>query len=117
VSEPLYALLAQLIGWSAITVATSACTARSRFADLGGAIAAPAAFAVIALAWYTPISAKFLVHPTALPHSVTIGWYAIAAAALALTCAATRDHWHRYTRRPHQHPATPRNQKVARRPA
>jgi hypothetical protein len=100
--EPLYALVAQLIGWSAIIVAAAACVARSRFADLGGAIAAPITFAVIAFAWYTPLSAKFLVKPPALPHSVAIGWSAIAAAALILTCAALRDHWHRYTRLLHR---------------
>lgn len=96
--EPFYALMAQLIGWAAIMVAVAAWTARSRFADLGGAIAAPISFAVIALAWYSPASAKFLVKPPAIPHSVAIGWYIIAAAALILTVAAMRDHWHRYLR-------------------
>ncbi len=100
--EPSYALIAQLIGWAAIIVAAAACVARSRFADLGGAIAAPISFAVIALAWYTPLSAKFLVKPSAISRSVTIGWYAIAAAALILTCAGMRDHWHRYTRSLHR---------------
>jgi len=98
--EPSYALIAQLTGWTAIIVAAAACVARSRFADLGGAIAAPISFALIALAWYVPQTAHFLVAPYATPHSVTIGWYAIAAAALVLTCAAMRDHWHRYTRVP-----------------
>ena len=96
--EPFYALLAQLIGWSAVVVAVAASVARSRFADLGGAIAAPITFAIIALAWYTPQTAKFLVQPPAIPHSVAIGWYAITVAALILTCATLRDHWHRYTR-------------------
>jgi exosortase/archaeosortase len=96
--EPFYALIAQLIGWSAIIVAAAACTARSRFAGLGGAVAAPVSFAVIALAWYLPLSAKFLVKPPAIPPSIAIGWYAIAAAAVILTCAAMRDGWHRYTR-------------------
>jgi hypothetical protein len=96
--EPFYALIAQLIGWAAVIVAAAACVARSRFADLGGAIAAPVSLAFIALAWYTPLSAKFLVRPPATPHSVAIGWYAVAAAALILTCAVMRDHWHRYTR-------------------
>ena len=102
--EPFYALIAQLIGWSAIIVAAATSTARSRFADLGGAIAAPIGLAVIALAWYTPLTAKFLVKPPAIPHSIAIGWYVIAAAALILTCAAMRDHWHRYTRGPHRPP-------------
>jgi hypothetical protein len=100
--EPFYALIAQLIGWSAIIVAAATCTARSRFADLGGAVAAPISFAVIAAAWYLPLSAKFLVKPPAIPHSITIGWYAIAAVALIVTCAAMRDHWHRYIRGLHR---------------
>jgi hypothetical protein len=98
--EPFYALIAQLIGWAAIIVAAAACAGRSRFADLGGAIAAPISFALIAVAWYAPITAEFLVRPPAIPRSVAIGWYAITAAALILTCAAMRDHWHRYTRKP-----------------
>ena len=106
--EPFYALIAQLIGWSAIIVAAAACIARSRFADLGGAIAGPISFAVIALAWYTPLTAKFLVKPPAIPPSIAIGWYAVAAAALILTCAAMRDHWHRYTRRLHRLPGLTR---------
>ena len=91
-------LIAQLTGWCAITVAAAACADRSRYADLGGAIAASASFAVIALAWYAPVSARFLVEPPATAHGVTIAWYTIATAALALTCAAMQDHWHRYTR-------------------
>jgi hypothetical protein len=50
----------------------AACADRSRYADLGGAIAAPVSFA------------------------------AIATAGLALSCAAMRDRWHRYTRRLHR---------------
>ena len=34
----------------------------------------------------------------ATPHGVTIAWYAIATAALALTYVAMRDQWHRYSR-------------------
>lgn len=97
--EPLYALLAQLIGWFAITIAAAGCVARSRFADLGGAIAAPITFALIAFVWYLPVTEKFLIHPPAIPASVARGWYGIAAVALLLTAIAMRDHWHRYTRR------------------
>ena len=70
-----YPVIAQLTGWCAVTVAAAACADRSRYADLGGAAAAPVSFAAIALAWY-----------------------AITTAALALTCAAMRDQWHRHTR-------------------
>ena len=93
-----YPLIAQLTGWCAVIVTAAACVGRSRYADLGGAIAAPASFAAIALAWYAPITSRFLAGPYAAPHDVTIAWYAIASAALALTCLAVRDHWHRHTR-------------------
>jgi hypothetical protein len=90
-----YPLIAQLTGWCAIAIIAAACTGRSRYADLGGAVAAPVSFAVIALAWYAPITSRILTGPPATAHSVTIAWYAIAAAASALTCAALRDQWHR----------------------
>ena len=99
-SPAVYPLIAQLTGWSAVTVAAAACAGRSRYADLGGAIAAPVGFAAIALAWYAPVSARLLVIPPATAHGVTIAWYAVAAAALALTCVAMRDQWHRYSRGP-----------------
>jgi hypothetical protein len=95
----LYPLIAQLTGWCAVTVAAAACTDRSRYADLGGAVAAPVGFAAIALAWYLPVTSRFLVEPPATGHGVTIAWYCIAAAGLALSGAAMRDRWHRYTRR------------------
>jgi hypothetical protein len=97
-SPAVYPVIAQLVGWSAITVAAAAWVGRSRYADLGGAVAAPVAFAVIALAWYLPITAKYLADPPATAHGVTITWYAIAAAATVLTCLAMRDQWHRYSR-------------------
>ena len=97
-----YPLIAQLTGWCAVTVAAAACVDRSRYSDLGGAIAAPVSFAAIALTWYAPITHRFLTEPTATPHGVTIAWHAIATAALALTCVAMRDQWHRYTRNLHR---------------
>jgi hypothetical protein len=93
-----YPVIAQLTGWCAVTVAAAACADRSRYADLGGAAAVPVSFAFIALAWYAPVTARFLVEPPATAHTVTIAWYAITTAALVLTCAAMRDPWHRYTR-------------------
>ncbi len=97
-----YPLIAQLTGWCAVTVAAAACTDRSRYADLGGAIAAPVSFAAIAFAWYAPVTSRFMAEPPATPHGVTIAWYAVASAALALTCAAMRDQWHRYSRNLHR---------------
>jgi hypothetical protein len=100
-----YPLIAQLTGWSVVTVAAAACVDRSRYADLGGAIAAPVSFAAIAAAWYAPVTARFLVEPLATAHGVTIAWYAIATAALALTCAVMQDPWHRYSRKVHRLPS------------
>jgi hypothetical protein len=103
-----YPVIAQLTGWSVVTVAAAACVDRSRYADLGGGIAAPVSFAAIALAWYAPVTARFLVEPPATAHAVTIAWYAVASAALALTCVAMRDRWHRYTRKLHRRSSPPR---------
>jgi hypothetical protein len=97
-----YPLIAQLTGWCAVTVAAAACVGRSRYADLGGAIAAPVSLAAIALAWYTPVAARLMVGPPATAHGVTMAWYAVASAALALTCAMMRDQWHRYSRSLHR---------------
>ena len=103
-----YPLIAQLTGWCLLAVAVAACVDRSSFADLGGAIAAPVSLTAIAFAWYTPAISRILTEPPATAHGMTIAWYAIATAALALTCAATRDHWHRYARHLHRRSAPER---------
>ena len=56
----------------------------------------------IAVAWYAPGTSKFLVKPPATALGVTLAWYAIASAALILTCAAMRDSWHRYSHAIHR---------------
>jgi hypothetical protein len=43
------------------------------------------------------VTARFLVEPPATAHTLTVAWYLITTAALALTCAAMRGQWHRYT--------------------
>jgi hypothetical protein len=96
-----YPVIAQLSGWCAVTVTAATCVDRSRYADLGGAIAGPASFAAIALAWYVPAIGRFLATPPATPDGATIAWYAVAATAVALACVAMRDQWHRYARRLH----------------
>jgi hypothetical protein len=93
-----YPLIAQLTGWCAVTVAAAACAGRSRYADLSGAIAAPVTLAAVALAWYAPVTSTVLVEPPASAQTATLAWYVVASAALALTCAAIRDQWHRYSR-------------------
>jgi hypothetical protein len=62
----IYPLLAQLTGWCALTLAIAVCTERSKYADLGGAVAAPAGLTLIALATYTRESATcWRLHPLA----------------------------------------------------
>jgi hypothetical protein len=93
-----YPLLAQLSGWCAVSVAAAACSDRSRYADLGGAVAAPATMAALALAAFVPATKRILATPPATPGAATIGWYLVTAAALTLTAAALSDRWHRYSR-------------------
>jgi hypothetical protein len=100
-----YPVIAQLTGWCAVTVAAAAWVGRSWYADLGGAAAAPVGFALIALAWYLPITARYLIWPPARPHEVTIAWYATAGAASVLAGVAMTDQWHRYALRLRRLPA------------
>jgi hypothetical protein len=95
-----YPLIAQLTAWCAVAVAAAACVDRSRYADLGGAMAVPVTAVTIALAWFVPVTHKVLAEPPATARGVTAAWYVIAAAALALTCAEVRDGWHRYKLKP-----------------
>jgi hypothetical protein len=95
----IYPLIAQLTGWCVVVVGVAACVDRSRYADLGGAIAAPVSLVAIAVAWYLPITSRALELPPATARGVTIAWYVIATAALALTCAALADRWRRFLMR------------------
>lgn len=92
-----YPLLAQLTGWAATIVAAAAWVGRTRYVDLGGALAVPLAFAAIALAWYVPLTGRFLADPPASEHAVSIAWYAVTAVALTVTATALQDQWHRYS--------------------
>jgi len=85
-----------------VAVAVAACVDCSRYADLGGAIAVPISLGAISLAWYVRVTSRVLVEPLAAAHGVTIAWYVIASAASALTCAAMRDQWHRYSHSLHR---------------
>jgi hypothetical protein len=96
-----YPLVAQLAGWSALTIAIAACVERSRYAALSGAIAVPISFALVAITTFTRDLERHLLVPPAGPHAAAVDWYAIAAAAIVVTGLAIRDHWHRYTRRLH----------------
>jgi hypothetical protein len=101
----IYPLIAQLAGWCMVAVAVAAWADRSRYADLGGLVAVLVTCAAVALAWYLPATARFLVDPPATQHRVTIAWYAVATVGLALTWVAMRDQWHRYARRRRFSPA------------
>ena len=91
-------LLAQLMSWSAVTVAIAACCERTRYAAISGAIAAPVSFAAIAVASFTSALERHLVAPPATAHKATIAWCTVAASAITLTCLASRDQWLRYAR-------------------
>jgi hypothetical protein len=94
----IYPLIAQLVGWSMLAVAIAACCDRSRYYDLGGAIAAPVALAIMAFAWFTPGIKDLFVTRPATPRTATIAWYTIAAGSLTITVLAMSDTWHRYSR-------------------
>jgi hypothetical protein len=97
----IYPLIAELTAWCLVAVAAAACIDRSRYADLGGAMAAPVSLVAVGLVWYWPVTGRFLAEPPATAHGVTVAWSCIAAAAAALAVAAMRDGWHRYSRRRH----------------
>lgn len=56
-----------------------------------------------------PLTGRHNLEPPATAPTVVIAWYAIATAALALVCAAMRDHWHRCLRNVQRHPPPQRN--------
>jgi hypothetical protein len=97
--QAVYPLTAQLVAWCAVAVAAAECVDRSRYADLGGAVAVPVSLAAIGIAWYAPASHKYLAGPPASQGELTIAWYVIAAVALSVAGLAMRDQRHRYTRR------------------
>jgi len=94
-----YPLVAQLTGWCLLTLSIAACCERTRYAALSGAIAAPVTFVAIAAAWFISPLSRHLLSPPGTADAVTVAWYTIAAAALAVGSLAIRDQWHRYARR------------------
>lgn len=109
-STAIYPLLAQIVAWCAVATAMATSVDRSRYADLGGALATPLAFAAVAIAWYVPVLKAHLVAPPASQGSSAIGWYVIGAVSLAVSWLALRDQWYRYTKhlawtRPRKRPA------------
>jgi hypothetical protein len=94
-----YPLIAQLVGWTALALLAATWCDRTRYAALNGAVAAPITVAVIAFAWVTPRIDRLLNTPQAHPGDATIAWYLITTCAIVGSWLATRDQWHRYTRR------------------
>jgi hypothetical protein len=96
---PWLSFAAELTAWSAITLAAAALIARTRWNDLGGAIAAPAAIAFIALLAVTPLH---LFPATISPLTPKLHsawqqaewkWWALALIAALITCWVSRDPW------------------------
>jgi hypothetical protein len=100
---PMTAIGAELAAWSAIALAAGVLVARTRWSDLGGAVAAPAAIACIALLALTPLR-LFPGDFTGLtPQQQDVwlraewSWWAITLSAIGTSCWASRDPWLRLT--------------------
>jgi hypothetical protein len=96
---PMAALGAELAAWSAIALAAGVLVARTRWSDLGGAIAAPAAIACIALLALIPLRlfpADFTGLTTRQQDAWLRAewlWWAISLSAVGTSCWASRDPW------------------------
>lgn len=96
---PWTALGSELAAWLAVALAAAALVARTRWSDLGGAIAAPAALAFLALLALAPAH----LFPTAFTaesrsqHSAWLhaewGWWALGVIAALVLGWASRDPW------------------------
>jgi hypothetical protein len=95
---PWLALSAELTAWCAVTTAAAALVARSRWDSLGGAVAAPAALALIAALGYWP--PHLLPAPTDGAEQLSWqhahqAWALLVLAGTAAACWASRDRWSR----------------------
>ena len=96
VRPAVYPLVSQLVAWTALALAAATCLDRSRYDDVGGAIAAPLTLIIIGVFWFAPFLKEHLVTPPASAHSAAIAWYAITAPSLVAISLALRDPWRRY---------------------
>jgi hypothetical protein len=94
-----YPLLAQVTGWTMLTLALASCCERTRYAALSGAVAVPSTMTVIAISSFTPAIQQHLLTPPAAALTAARWWYGIAASAAVLSALATRDQWQRYSNR------------------
>jgi len=100
---PWVALPAELAAWCAVTIAAAALVARSRWDHLGGAVAAPATFALLAILgfgrWHL---LPAFPAPTRTAHAsweyAHWAWALLALAACGVSCWASRDRWSRLRR-------------------
>ncbi len=96
---PWPALVAELIAWSAIAVAAAALVTRTRWNDLGGAIAAPAALAFIGLLAATPLGLVPVAFAglTLRQHNAWLraewSWWSLSLIAALVAGWANRDPW------------------------
>jgi hypothetical protein len=94
------ALAAEVAAWAAVALALAMVAARTRWADLGGAVAAPAALAVIGLLlWRVPGLAPSpgISSSGGQPDwgTADAAWLAAACLAAVVACLASRDPWRR----------------------
>jgi hypothetical protein len=99
VALPWPSLAGELAAWSAIAFAAGAAVARTRWTDLGGAIAAPATLGLIGLlavpAWRLLPRTFGQLTPAQHQHWAASGrtWWVLALAAAAAAGAASCDPW------------------------
>jgi hypothetical protein len=99
---PAAGLAAELAGCCAIALAVAALVARGRWHDLGGALAAPAAVAVLAALALLPVHllpagmVGLTRHQQHAWAGAARGWLAVTVIAFAVACWAARDPWRRW---------------------
>jgi hypothetical protein len=102
---PWLGLTAELAAGCALALAAAALVGRGRWQDLGGAVAAPAALAALAVLVLVPLHLlpAALAGMSVAQHHAWIAagrrWGVVAVAAAALACWASRDPWRRLSRR------------------
>jgi hypothetical protein len=99
-------LASELVGFCGLLVIATAVVNRSRWRDLGGALAAPLGLGLIALLALLPLGllpSTYLFSPTRVSHrtweQAEWTWVAVAAVSGVIAAWANGDRWHRLRKR------------------